>query len=113
MPIKFIKKQRIQIIKRTINQILLEISDVEYNIDLSKLKRRIRHRRFPYGKGERRSKIKVEEGILNLNEKYNICVQNGLLRKYINENEKIQIIKIKENGNIIKLKKNQCYLLLK
>jgi len=34
--------------------------------------------------------------------KYNICVQNGLLRKYINENEKIQIIKIKENGNIIK-----------
>ena len=47
----------------------------------------------------------MEEGILKLNEKYNICVQNGLLRKYINENEKIQIIKIKENGNIIKLKK--------
>ena len=32
------KEQRIQIIKRIINQILLEISDVEYNIDLSKLK---------------------------------------------------------------------------
>lgn len=56
MPIKFIKKQRIQIIKRTINQILLEISDVEYNIDLSKLKRRIRHRDDFYmkkAKGER------------------------------------------------------------
>ena len=32
------KEQRIQIIKRIINQILLEISDVEYNIDLSRLK---------------------------------------------------------------------------
>ena len=68
MPIKFIKKQRIQSIKRTINQILLEISDVEYNIDLSKLKRMIRHRWFLYEKSERRTRIKVEEGILNLNE---------------------------------------------
>ncbi len=32
------KEQRIQIIKKIINQILLEISDVEYNIDLSRLK---------------------------------------------------------------------------
>lgn len=32
------KEQGIQIIKRIINQILLEISDVEYNIDLSRLK---------------------------------------------------------------------------
>lgn len=32
------KEQRIQTIKRIINQILLEISDAEYNIDLDRLK---------------------------------------------------------------------------
>lgn len=49
----------------------------------------------------------MEEGILKLNDKYNICVQKDLLSEYIkeNKNKKFQTIKIKEDRNIIKLKK--------
>lgn len=49
----------------------------------------------------------MEEETLKLNDKYNICVQKDLLSKYIKENKdkKFQIIKIKDDRNIIRLKK--------
>ena len=47
----------------------------------------------------------MEKEILKLNDKYNIFLQKDLLSEYVKENKKFQLIKIKDDKNIIKLKK--------